>query len=35
MSQLIPMGKYAPNMPVFRYMQYQHFWIGLEQVCTG
>lgn len=32
MSQLTPMGKYAPNMPVFRYMQYQHF---LDWVRTG
>lgn len=32
MSLLTPMGKYAPNMPVFRYMKYQHF---LEWVRTG
>lgn len=32
MSLFTPMGKYAPNMPVFRYMKYQHF---LDWVKTG
>lgn len=35
MSQLTPMGKICTEYACFRYMQYQHFWIGLEQVCTG